>query len=157
MALPKTCIHKSGFTLVEMVIVVGILSILFGISLLFNVSDYQGTAFRAEKSTIVTLLQTARGNAMNNFGEVSHGLALHPVDRPDSYVLFKGTHYDKNAASNVVVTENYPVTFGGGAPLEVVFHQLSGDTDWQGNITLTDPRRNFTSIVSVNGEGRINW
>ena len=56
MASRKVCIRRTGFTLIETLIVIGVLAIIVGFSLIINLGDYQGSAFRAERVTLVTLL-----------------------------------------------------------------------------------------------------
>jgi prepilin-type N-terminal cleavage/methylation domain-containing protein len=160
MASPKISTANKGFTLIEILIVIGLIAMVGSAVLFMDINSYRGDAFRAERSSIVTLLQQARIDALNNVNEKPHGLALHPLDAPDSYVLFEGTDYEtSDPASRVPYKENYAVTFGPGSPTQVVFEQLSGSAHYAGSglLTLIDPNRNFTYDIALNTEGGINW
>ncbi len=155
--IPKPpCVQKQGFTLIETLVVLATLVLVAGLVLFFDLNNYRGSAFRAERSTIITVLESARANALNNIDQASHGVAIHPPDHPDSYVLFEGSSY---AASDIstreVIDASYPVTI---TPIEVIFSQLSGNANYDGTIALVDAaRNNFTFTISVNREGRIHW
>ena len=50
---------QAGFTLVEVLVVVGLVTLLLGATLFFDVQGYRSDAFRAERTKLVTALQTA--------------------------------------------------------------------------------------------------
>lgn len=159
MASLRTCTaNKRGFTLIEMLIVIGLIVALGSVVLFFDINTYRGDAFRAERTMVVTLLQQARASAMNNIAEEPHGLALFPADNPHNYVLFEGTSYTaSNPATRQAFEPSYAVTLGGGSPTEVVFEQLSGNASYTGAIKLEDPNRNTSFDIAINHEGAISW
>ena len=173
MASRRICIHSHGYTLVEVLIVIGLILMLMGLSMFIDLHNYFGGAFRSEQNTLITLLQTARADALNNVDELPHGVAAHPADHPQSYVVFEGASYGaSDEESRRVFEAAYPVLFDAASPSEIVFCQLSGDatsgvsagTDcedpvnaFDGNIVMTDTVRQLTLSIFVNHEGSISW
>lgn len=146
-----------GFTLIEFLVVIGIIAVLASVSLFLDFNSYRGDAFRAEMSSLAVALQTARADALNNIDEEKHGVAIHPGGY-DGYVIFEGADYaSRNPSLDVKVTASYGVTIGSSSPTEIVFDQLSGDTGYDGDITLIDPNRNMSAALSINHEGRVSW
>lgn len=158
MASPKTSTINRGFTLIEMLIVVGLIAVLGSAYFFIDLNSYRGDSFRAERDMVVTLLGQARIDALNNMSEEPHGLALFPADAPESYVVFTGPTYASSpVSSRQYYRSNYRAELGAGAPAEIVFEQLSGSSNYSGTITLVDPNRAFTSDIIVNSEGGISW
>jgi prepilin-type N-terminal cleavage/methylation domain-containing protein len=173
MASRRTCIHSHGYTLIELLIVVGLVLMLIAIALFTDLHNYLGDAFRGERRMLVTVLQTARADALNNVDQASHGVALHPADHPQDYVTFEGDDYDaSDPSSRRVFIATYPTDIDPSSPSEIVFCQLSGDATrgvaagtacedhanaFEGDITLVDRIRRLTLAVSIDSEGAISW
>ena len=158
MASPKISIRSGGFTLIEMLIVMGLVLVVASAPLFIDLTSYRADAFRAERATIVTLLQKARANALNNIDQEPHGVAFFPADHPRSYVVFEGANYAaSDPAGREVLDENYPMAFGPASPSEVVFAQLDASTAFNGDIVLVDTERPATTTITINGEGGISW
>ena len=146
-----------GFTLVEVLVVLGVLTFILGATVVFDMTGYRGDAFRAERTTLVTALQTARADALNNVQQSKHGVAINP-DGFAGYVLFAGDRYaDADPVTRTMIPMSYPVTFGSTSPREVVFDQLSGDTGFNGQTEIIDQGRSATTAIVINYEGKIGW
>ncbi len=149
--------NRNGFTLIEVLVVLGIVGVVLSSTLFFNLDSYRGDAFRAEGKILQSLLQTARGDAMNNINQQSHGVALHP-DGYNGYVLFEGADYaHANEDTVVQIYESYHMTPSLGSPHEVVFTQLSGNSNFQGDIILNDETRGAITSISITYEGSISY
>lgn len=70
-----------GFTLVELLVVVGITTTLLGSALFMGIDSYKRYAFHAEQQVVVSVLEKARSRSLNNIQQSAHG------------VCFKGSHY----------------------------------------------------------------
>lgn len=150
-------LKKNGFTLIEMIIVMGILSLLAAMTLFMEINNYRGDAFRSEVNSLGIGLQTARADALNNINQKQHGVAVHPGGY-DGYIIFEGGSYATADHSLDQSTKaSYGVSFAPTSPGEIIFDQLSGDANYDGDITLIDPERNMTAVISINHEGKISW
>src|SRR3989344_3331593 len=76
-----------GFTLVEILIVVAILVVIFSFGLFISFDFYKSYSFHSEKSTIVSILQKARNQSLNNINESRHG--VHFSASPLQYIIFE--------------------------------------------------------------------
>ncbi|MBI3572377.1 prepilin-type N-terminal cleavage/methylation domain-containing protein [Candidatus Kaiserbacteria bacterium] len=154
MPLRKTSIPKDGFTLVEILVVVGMLAIVAGTVAFFDLASYEGEAFRGERTTLVTLLETARADALNNVDESQHGVHV----ATGQYTLFEGESYSdpsRDTSRDVVIAASYVVTISPSGS-DIVFAQLSAETS-DATITLTDPARKVAATITINREGGISW
>jgi len=150
----------------EMIVILGILTALVGIAIFTDVNNFRGNAFRAEQSMLVTILQTARADALNNTDQQPHGVAIHPPDHPNSYVMFEGLCYTGPSCTPTatqIIGSSYTIGLGSGSPTEIVFSQLSADVDsllsvpnQSATITVIDPQRPITSTITINKEGAIS-
>lgn len=140
----------AGFTIIEILIVIGLLTGIFAMGVVTGTDTYQRYIFRAELEKTAALLQKARSSAMANVGESSHGVYFDNVS--SNIILFRGTSYATSSPYNLKVEKSKVVSISG--PSAVIFTPLSG-TSTAGIITLSDGIRN--SLITVNNEGQINW
>jgi prepilin-type N-terminal cleavage/methylation domain-containing protein len=141
---------KRGFTIPEVLTVVGIFSLLAGLGLIMSMETYRGSSFRSERTTIVSALERARGRAMNNMYQMPHGVYFDTAT--PAYVIFRGSSYVAGSSTNEVLPASSSAVVTG--PSSVVFNQLDGTTS-SSTITFTQDGKNGT--ISINSEGRINW
>src|SRR5258706_4507626 len=87
MASPNTSRQSKGFTLVEIAIVIILLMTIISLGLFISFDFYKNFAFRSEKSTIISILQKARSQSLNNIDEVRHG--VHFAASPLTYIVFE--------------------------------------------------------------------
>ena len=140
---------KRGFTLVEIVVVMGLFAVLAGFGLFLSIDFYRSYAFRAERDMLISVLQKARSQALNNIRESPHGVRV----EEDSYILFQGGSYDPTDPANQAIAAAPSISHTGLS--EVVFTQLSGGANASGTIDITDGLR--TVSISINNAGRISW
>lgn len=147
------CSREQGFTLFEVVIVLALLSMITAGALFFSIADYQSAARHAEVTTIITLLQSVRTQAMSGRDGSAHGVAFAP-DGYNGYVAFVGTSFAVSAVeTQTFVPMVYHVTFGTSTPAEVVFSPLLGTTTAVTVTVLT--AENSSSSILINYEGLI--
>ena len=149
-------INIEGFSLIEVMVVLVIMTILLSMNLFFTSDTYQRTAFLSEKNTVITLLQTARTQALANTNQKPHGVAFHP-DAYDGYVLFVGSDFaHADPSLSQFIPASYPITFVVSSLQEVVFEQISGDSNYDGKVIIFDGNRNATTAITINYEGAIS-
>lgn len=151
---------QSGFTLIEMLVVMGILTMLGSLALFVNLDTYYGFMFRSERDTLISTLQKARSQSMNNIclgaGCVDgkpHGVHV----KKGEYTIFQGGSYAARdtAVDEIIFSQNNAIELS-TTSLEVVFGQLSGDIASVQEIGLFD-NAGHHSTTSINTEGRISW
>lgn len=151
---------KLGFTLVELLLVMGIMGVLFSIATI----GFFGVQGKYSEAQGVQLLvadmrsqQTKAMTGVMNGANVPDGYGIH--FGIDSYTLFAGTSYDSMSSSNAVVNLPAGITFSadGFANGNVVFLRASGevsgyvqDADY---VDLTSGSSNTTTRVKVNRLG----
>ncbi len=86
MQSPKNYI-RSGFTLIEMVVVIAVFSVVAAAGLVFSFDFYNSYVFGTEQNLVVGLLQKARSESVDNLQQQPHGLKI----EPDNYVLFRAS------------------------------------------------------------------
>ncbi len=147
---------ERGFTLFEVLIVIGMFSVLSSAALFIDLNTYRGDALRDEQQALMTLLQRARADAMNNLDGQPHGVALQPSGY-DGWVLFTGESYDvADHSHDERVSNTSHLAIASSSPTELVFEQLSGAANYDGVVTLVDREQNKTTSIVLNHEGNIS-
>lgn len=147
--IPDSRFLKRGFTIVEIMIGLGILLIIVGLGLFLSMDLYRSYAFRSEQGTVLSVLHRARTRALSNINQLPHGVHF----QADKYVIFEGFTFVASASNN----EDFPAS---GAvthtptSLDVVFDQLTGNT---APATIVLAGQGHTATISFNSEGKIDW
>jgi prepilin-type N-terminal cleavage/methylation domain-containing protein len=134
-----------GFTLVEMLIVLGIFSVMAAAVAPFTYDNYESTLFLSEKSSLVSLLQQARQQSIDNIDGMPHGVHFDN----DEVTVFEGGTYASSSSQSGEVDLSKTVTLAGG--VDVVFEQLSGQSSVSMSLQLIDGRRSASIIVEASG------
>ena len=143
---------SNGFTLIEILVVIGILVVLSSLGLLVSLDFYRSYAFNSERDLVVAALQKARSQSLSNINQSAHGLKIISSGR---YVIFEGDAYSSGSASNLDLPADPSITASGSG--EIVFEQISGRAiGGQKLITLSDPKGRSAQIT-INPEGGIEW
>ena len=143
---------QKGFTFIEIIVVLGIFAILASVGLFVSFDFYRSYAFRSERNIVISILQKARAQALNNINQEPHGVKF----LSNSYVIFQGADYEdllRDTSFDEAIDAANSVAHSGLD--EVVFEQLSGDASASGEIILSDGVR--TVGISINNEGRTSW
>lgn len=153
--------QDNGFTMIEILIVIGIISIISLFVLWIGPDSYRGYLFRNERDTIVSILQKARSQAVSNICMGSgctngkpHGVHF----GANKYIVFQGSDYaTRDSAQDEEISSNYNLDLSGSTITDVVFAELSGDVSLPGDIKLSDYINGQTSDININSQGRIAW
>ncbi len=127
-------------------------------TLFFTNNYYRDMSLQNERRLLISLLYTARADAMNNINEMPHGVAFFPAGF-SGYVLFSGNDYDlSNPSTRKMIPTSYPVILETTSPAFITFDQLSGDANYDGELVLIDNNRsNATTGITINYAGKIGW
>lgn len=154
---------KSGFTLIEIIIVIALLGLIFGLTTFIGMDTYQGSSFRNDRDALIGVLQRARNQSMNNTclggctNSVQHGVHI----TMGSYIIFQGSSYaTRNPAVDEIIPSGPHMNIIPGGFDDVIFSQLSGEAItvpsgiW--TLTLSDGTVH-TSTITINSAGQITW
>jgi len=140
---------NSGFTLIEILVTMGILGIIFAGSHFISLDSYGIKLLETEHASLISILQKARNRSMNNVFESSHGVHI----ELNEYVIFRKLPYDPNENTNEHISRNPNISITGIN--ELSFEQLSGEPDITGEIILYDGTR--TKRINIIKGGLIDW
>ncbi|KKS06894.1 MAG: hypothetical protein UU61_C0027G0001, partial [Parcubacteria group bacterium GW2011_GWB1_41_4] len=84
-------VFKNGFSLVEVVIVIGLISILASLGLFFSLGYYNVYVLNAETDLLATLFKKTRTRAIGNFNQSRHGVFVDSINR--QYIVFQGNSF----------------------------------------------------------------
>ncbi|TSC70185.1 MAG: hypothetical protein CEO12_500 [Parcubacteria group bacterium Gr01-1014_46] len=147
--------NNKGLSLIEIIIVIGILSLIISLGLVVDLSFLKNDILKTESSTIVSNLEKARNLAMNNMFESPHGFCY----RKPNYIIFRdgpGTRCVEGASTNQIVPANINISQNPNTtfPNVIIFSQLAGTTT-PASIKLSDGIKSLD--INVNSEGTIEW
>ncbi len=142
---------SAGFTIIELLVVMGILGMLASLGLLVSLDFYRSYAFNSERDTVIVLLQKARSQSLANINQLPHGVHF----EPSGYTLFQGAVYKAGDVTNTVFPADSHIANTGIT--NIIFEQLSGNIiSGVGTLTLDDNSHRQTQI-SINSLGRVEW
>jgi prepilin-type N-terminal cleavage/methylation domain-containing protein len=152
---------SQGFTLMEIILVLGLLGIIFAFTAFITFDTYRGSSFRNERDTIIGTLQRARTESMNNVcaGSCTNSKPHGVYFTSTSYTLFQGATY---ASRDIAYDEvrNVPTGVQLHGLQEVIFSLLSGDatTTPSGSFDLViQDSTGHISTTTINKYGQITW
>lgn len=134
-------IHRSkAFTLVETLVVIGILLTL-ALLVIPIIDDLQSeVGFDNNAQEVISVLRLARSKTLSSEGPAQWGVYFATSDLPHRYILFQGENYASRDVS-LDQTHTLPknvrfsdVSFQGGK--EVVFNRLTGTTALPGGLSI---------------------
>lgn len=148
---------RKGFTLVELIVTIGIFAILAALSSLNFFSTYSQSKLGAAQEVLLADLKTAQSNAMSGKGDTGVGVdgwGLKVVSS-SQYQIFPGSTYASNPlnivtnlGSDLTVTTTFPND-------EIVFESVSGNVVGylSGQDTITLSSGGNSRVIRLNGYG----
>jgi prepilin-type N-terminal cleavage/methylation domain-containing protein len=157
---------KRGFTLIEVLVVIGLITIIASIGLFVSIDTYHDSTFHNSRDLLVSALQHARALAVNNVcvGTCTDGKphGVHIVfdtgSNVSKFIVFQGTVYNPADTNNISfeIKKNVSATFRATGITDVYFTELSGNPNTTGNINLSD-NLGENSVITIGSEGQILW
>jgi len=152
--------NKKGFTLTELIIVIGILVILIAISASTFIFFRKESDLNSNSEKIINILRRVQNKTLASEGLSQYGVYFDDSVSPHQYTLFKGASYasrDVSFDEIYKLTRNieiYEIDLNGGN--EVVFEQLTGVATQSGNVSLRlKSDLTETQIIYVENSGLI--
>jgi prepilin-type N-terminal cleavage/methylation domain-containing protein len=142
----NTFSRQSGFTLVEILVVIALLGILAGMLLLSLGSASRESALDSSYATVITALESARNRAMQGAGDGSGGQTV--------TIAGDGRSIETAGGADIPLSPSITIDQTGSA---IEFDRISGEANVGSPlvITLTDNAGN-TRTVTVTPEGYVH-
>lgn len=149
---------NKGFTLVELVIVIFIITLLATISTVSYLYFERKTNLDKTANDILSVIKTAQNRTLASEGASQYGIHF----ETNQYILFKGSSYSVGSPDNTTYSlpqqvEIYNISLSGGGS-DVIFQRISGATDQSGTIGLrlvSDVSKTRSITISSTGHAEI--
>jgi len=150
--------NDSGFTLIELIIVIAILSALMVVTIpnffYFNKSSNLDNSARE----FASVLKLAQNKTLSSENNSQYGVYLNTGVSPNQYILFKGDSYESGETSFSLpdTMEFYDINLGGGN--EIVFDRLTGASENSGDVSIRiKAETNQSKTIYVASSGAISF
>ncbi len=140
--------HNRGFSLAELVIVIGIIILILGTSVFSYNSFRSYNNLEIASATVVESIRYAQNNARQVNGDSMWGVKINATE----VVIFKGENYESRNLNNDKVLV-LPPGITVGSFNEIVFEKVSGSTGTTGLINISN--NNDELGLNVNSWGTI--
>jgi prepilin-type N-terminal cleavage/methylation domain-containing protein len=142
--------YSRGFTFIELLVVLSLVAFLGAIGSVASLNMISRSSLANERDLLVSLLSTARTQALANIDETAHGVHIDVT----SFTVFPGVVFDPSDIKNRSVPRSQALTVTG--PTDIVFAQLSGNVlSGVGSILLEES--GASESVLVNEAGGLEW
>jgi prepilin-type N-terminal cleavage/methylation domain-containing protein len=155
-------LQKKGFSLIEILVVLGILAILGLISVSFFVFLQKESRLSNVSEEIISVLKVAQSKTLSSQEDSQYGVYFNSAVSPHQYILFKGSSYlSRDTAFDEIhlvpdITEFFQINTGGNN--EIVFDRLTGSTENSGNISLRLAEDvSKTKVIYITNSGAIGY
>jgi len=146
--------NKKGFTAIEFLIALSILSVLTAIIFTSMSRFRSGKALQAVSEDILSLLDEGRADTLSAKDSYAYGVHFESSE----ITLFRGAAYSSFDPNNRTVdidgaVEISSISLAGGGP-DVLFHRLTGKTGQSGTITIrlkSDTSKTKTILIEASG------
>lgn len=161
--------NTRGFSLIELILVIALLSIILGITTVTLFRPVAKANLNTVSTNIFSLLREAQNQAINtdtSGDPQSNEYGIH--FETDSYTLFKGSTYISSDSSNFVVTTKNNISISPSLPCpsppedcnNVVFEKISGEVlgfdPTKNTVCVTETGTNKQVLLNVNFVGGIS-
>lgn len=151
--MPGARAGERGFTLIEMLLSVGLIALLAGLSTPIYETFNNRNDLDLNTQGVATMLRRAEIYARNMNGDSSWGVKV----QNGSAVLFEGASYATRDTTQDE-TDSIPSTITvGGTVSEVVFAKFTATPNTSGTITLTHTANNEARTITLNTEGMVDY
>ncbi len=141
---------EKGFTLIEVLLVVGVLAILLTLAIPVTIDFYKSQQLDTHTQGIIQTLRRAQLKAMSIEEDSSFGVFL----TNDNYILFRGNSFATRDAAFDEIFDLPVVITVQDSPKDVVFSKFEGKPNAIGSIILSND--GLIQVININEIGRIN-
>lgn len=140
--------NRRGFTIIELLVVLAIISLIAGLTLSSLTTFRSRRAVKNAAAEIVSALTLARSRTLNGLNDTVHGVYF----ATSSLVIFSGGIFNPNDPSNQAINlipAGLAISLTNGQ--SVIFNRRSGVTNNVGTITITNGQA--SQVVTILGSG----
>jgi type II secretory pathway pseudopilin PulG len=150
---------RKSFTLVELLVIIGILIVLTAIAVPFLRYFQKESDLNNSAEEIINILRVAQNKTLASETAATYGVYFDISSTPHQYILFKGTSFSLRDDSFDEIhklpksIEIYEINLNGGN--EVVFERVTGESWQSGNVSLrltTDFTKTKTIYIENSGK-----
>ncbi|MFA6552960.1 MAG: GspH/FimT family pseudopilin [Patescibacteria group bacterium] len=143
--------RAGGFSLIELLIVIGVLVLVAGLSIPFYQSFQVSSNLDNTTGEVTSALRRVQGMAMGSQQWSPWGIHL----ESRRYILFAGAAYAAGDPTNEVFTIPQNITISTTTGTDIIFSRVKGETSNTGTVTLRSSN-NESSTLTINSQGIIN-
>ena len=156
---------RRAFTLIELIIVIGIVSIFLSIIIVNLLKPVSTSSFATTLDVLVSDLRRQQLKAIQGDSNGTPGLNFHGIYfSSDNYVLFSGPAYQPADPGNIIVPLNPALRFSfiNLTNSEIVFASGSGESAnftppaTSGDLSLVDIQSGLSKVIVINQYGVVS-
>ena len=150
-----------GFTLVEVILVMGMLAVIAGVVFVNQIRPQNVASLDGVAATLVADIKSQQVKAMAGDSVSASSAQAHGVRiQSGTYTLFKGSSYSAGDTDNFTVTAATGVTLSTTfASSVLIFTKATGDitsfVNGQNTITLTSAATGTSKVITLNRYGAV--
>ena len=148
---------QKGFSLVEILVVLAIISIMAGILILSFASAQRDAVLEEAGASVMHAFESARNRSTSGVGGEDHGIWM----KGSEIRIFSGEEYHEDSVERVINLPS-PVESDLSDEISLVFKRITGipeSNDWSGDndirIVLKDSLTGKEMVIIVNNKGLI--
>ena len=151
---------KKGFTMLELLIVIGITATLSVVGVGFYMNQQKAKILETTAQEIVGYLHYAQQKSVSQEQGLQWGVHFeNPADEKDFYALYTGTTYSSPIETKYLPTGIIFTTPATGNSINISFNKLTG-TNYSGttqSLVIQSISSNATTTISVSSQGLITY
>jgi prepilin-type N-terminal cleavage/methylation domain-containing protein len=150
--------NQSGLTLIELVVVMGIILMLFGFTSFSVINTQRTVSVNGIADVLVSDLSSQQNKAMQGFGN-SSGTSYGIYFEANKYTLFKGSTYSPTDLANFTVNLDKGISFanitfqGNSVVFNPVTGEVNGFSNGNNSIKILDTNGNKSVTITINRYG----
>jgi prepilin-type N-terminal cleavage/methylation domain-containing protein len=140
----------SGFSILELLVTIALISMLFGMTVPIGIDFIAKNNITVAKETVVNTLRTAQHNSINLEQSSNWGV----YTQQNSLIMYMGDTY-ATRDTDFDLLNQLPSGIAITSGMDINFTQLSGDTSANSNIVVSSARAK-SKTVQINTEGVVS-
>lgn len=146
----KLTFSTPGFTLFEVLLVIGLLALLGVLSVPFYQTFHVQSQLDTASTEALQAVRTAQLNSMTGQNDIEHGVHF----EAGQFIVFEGPAYVPGSPNNFATTISPALSLTTSFGPDIIFAQRTGIPDQTGTITISSSNKSHT--LSINALGTVD-